>query len=691
MSPLELLQLIGYAMGAVVTLWMGVLLRRWRRGLGNLEKVLFALAIAIGLWHSSNFIITVHKLLGFELNELTFVRRFADSVAVISIVFSYSLLLHAHLHLWALARERTLSKIESIRVYLSYIPPLFLFIAIPQIWSGQYKPMFVKLAEIQLLTTPSINHVQAFLAWTVYVLVLIAATDLGISFLTKSKQDRRFMQLLAGSFLVIAFVLLTMLLTGADGETKLGIYLQTFANLGSLLPTSLLAYSIYRHRYLELVIKESLVVATFAALILILYLYGIRTIGEWLTARVGLREGVIESFLILGLVLFAAPLRRWIEKRFYKLFEREATLYREVVARIGSDSVKHKRLPDLLHFIEEKTTHNLGLRRVQLLLKDDAKANGFDEKFMYDVLKLSSERDWTAIEDELLLKEHKFELAFPLRRENRSIGLMLVDAPHEALTNDVRAVLEVLSGQVAIAIDECRLVEENVQLERKLAQGERLAALGQMAATVAHEIKNPLSAIKSIAQVMREDESVRKEYERDLKLIVGETDRLSRTVTQLLSFARRSPETISSVSVGELITNVLELYSAEAASKKVVIENRIEVKDTQLSGHQSAALRDALSNLISNALHASRSKVIVEVNKKDSVLILSVEDDGEGIPQELQEKIWEPFFTTKQRGTGLGLAIVRKRVEEIGGTTKLKKKDEKSGACFEIMLVIESV
>src|SRR5215210_7025525 len=117
-----------------------------------------------------------------------------------------------------------------------------------------------------------------------------------------------------------------------------------------------------------------------------------------------------------------------------------------------------------------------------------------------------------------------FELAYALTREGQAVGLMLVDAARAALTIEVRAVLAVLAGQVAIAVEDARLVEENVLLERKLAQGERLAALGQMAAAVAHEVKNPLSAIKSIAQVMREDEQVMGEYGRDLELIVGETD-----------------------------------------------------------------------------------------------------------------------------------------------------------------------
>src|SRR5213075_516307 len=144
-----------------------------------------------------------------------------------------------------------------------------------------------------------------------------------------------------------------------------------------------------------------------------------------------------------------------------------------------------------------------------------------------------------------------YSLAYPLTREHQNLGRLLVDASPNALTPDVRAVLEVLAGQVAVAIEDYRLMGENVQLERKLAEGERLAARGQMAATVAHEVKNPLSAIKSIAQVMKEDETLNEQHPRDLTLIVGEADRLSKSVTQLLSFARTQPPAALPTDAGE--------------------------------------------------------------------------------------------------------------------------------------------
>ena len=268
---------------------------------------------------------------------------------------------------------------------------------------------------------------------------------------------------------------------------------------------------------------------------------------------------------------------------------------------------------------------------------------------------------------------------------------MMIDAAADALTPDARTVLEVLAGQVAIAIEDTRLVEENVRLERQLAQGERLAALGQMAATVAHEVKNPLSAIKSIAEVMREDEGLSADYARDLKLIVGETDRLSRSVTQLLSFARITPSSISPSRADELVGTVVELFKAEAAERGIETVCRTHTQAV-MDGSASAAIRDALSNLLINAMQATPAggNITVEAGTERKTLVVSVTDSGPGISQELRERIWEPFFTTRQRGTGLGLAIVRKRTEEAGGTAMLAPPQNGEGARFELRVPLDS-
>lgn len=700
MSPLEVLKLVGYSTGAALHLWVVALLWRRRRNLGNIERVLLALAVAIGAWHASNFALALHDLLGLQTERWSTQLRICDTIACISITLAYSLLLHVHLHLWADAQARKLTTIERARVFLSYTPALFLFISVPQIWRGAYQPMLDKLAGLPFLL--GLNFVQAFMLWAIYALVVVAVSDLILARRAKADNERRLMQTLAASFAVIAVLIVAVFLFGRSQRT--GLYLQTFANLGSLLPTALLAYHIYRYRYLELIIKESLVIASFAAVVLVIYLYGIRTLGEYTTTHYGLRAGALETLLILALALVAAPLRNRLDHYFHKLVAREATLYRDVVASIGAHAGQYERLPELLAFIEARTAESLNLRRIRVTANetnnnarasDNAEVDLFlskDKNFAHEMKRIFAEAQThhaALMNDAHLAQEYGFNRIYVLRREARVMGAMLIDAPDEFLTADVHAVLEVLAGQVAIAIEDCWLLEENSRLEERLAQEERLSSLGRMAATIAHEVKNPLSAIKSIAQVMREDENLSGDYARDLDLIVGETNRLNRSVTQLLSFARNAPPADPPCSVDELMQKIITLFRVEASKRNVKIELDNHCAGLQLDGARASALRDAFSNLLLNALHATAANksIFVEARTIEDALNIAVTDGGAGVSEELSERIWEPFFTTKQRGTGLGLAIVRKRIEEVGGTARLAVAHvEESGARFELRL-----
>lgn len=692
MAFIEILQLIGYSTAAALHAWIAASLLKRRRVLTSLERVLLVLAVSLGVWHASNLLVALHAMLGLSEERWTVALRLTDTLAVASVTLTYSLLLHVHLHLWADARRRPLSWSERARVYLSYVPALFLAYAVPKLWAGAYAPMFEKLSQLLL----------PFALWASYVLCLVAGTDFLIARMSKSQTELRLMRTLAASFVAIAVLILAVYALGVGEGTTTGQYLKTLANLGSLLPTALLAYYIYRYRYLELILKESLILASFASVILVVYLYGIRNIALWLTARYGLRDGAVESLLILLLALVAAPLRRWLDRRFRKLFEEEAGLFRDVVARIGKSAGRYGQLPEFLRFVEERAAESLGLRRVRLLAAASDNEGEAGVSFSLNgskgiedaqsVLELARESEWEPVEGAPLLREHGWELAYPLRREERVVGLMLIDADSDALTFETRASLELLAGQVAIAIEDSRLVEENVRLERRISQSERLAALGRMAATVAHEVKNPLSAIKSIAQVMREDEYLRREYARDLELIVGETDRLSQSVTQMLSFARTPPPAGSPLPADDLLQTVAQLSQRDAAARGISIKLDVDSATVELDGARAAALRDAVSNLLLNALQASRAggRVCLSARAENERLSVAVADEGPGIPAEQRERVWEPFFTTKQRGTGLGLAIVRKRIEEVGGDAQLAPQRPGEGARFELTLPLKS-
>jgi hypothetical protein len=167
LDPLEILQVIGYSIGALLPLWMLFQLVTHRSKLSSIERILALLALTMGGWHTSNLVVTLHGLFDLGFDTWTTLLRVADTVAVVSITFAYSFLLHVHLHLWANAQGRSsLTKSEHLRVYLSYVPTIFLLLAVPQLWTGDYAPMFTKLSFF----------VIPFAFWIAYVLGLIALT-----------------------------------------------------------------------------------------------------------------------------------------------------------------------------------------------------------------------------------------------------------------------------------------------------------------------------------------------------------------------------------------------------------------------------------------------------------------------------------------------------------------------------------
>ncbi|MFN2577268.1 MAG: PAS domain-containing sensor histidine kinase [Pyrinomonadaceae bacterium] len=681
MTLLEALQLIGYSLGAMLPLWMGYLLFKQRLGVVAIQRLLLGLGLCMIGWHAGNLVVTLRSLFALDAANWSTVLRVANTVAVISITVCYSLLLHVHIHLWASSQSRELNRTERLRIYLSYIPCVFLFLVVPRLWSGAYQPMIAKLS---LFVLP-------FAVWVVYALAVVAVTELLVAQRATSQSERRILRTLAASFIVIASLILASLGLGLGKGTIAGQYLQTIANLGSLLPSALLAYYIYRYRYLELIIKESLIVASFAAVVLAVYLYGIRRAADWTSARYGLRAGVVEAILILALTLLAAPLRGWLERSFRSLFERETALYRDVVSRISASAGQYRSLDELLGAIESQTANALSLRRVNIALLPETESNhGKEPSAVEKCLRSLMRGGAKTFERDERLNELGYNIAYALSREDHNLGFLLVEASPSALTPDVRAVLNVLAGQIAVAIEDYRLMQENVRLERKLAEGERLAALGQMAATVAHEVKNPLSAIKSIAQVMSEDEDIKRQHARDLSLIVGETDRLSKSVTQLLSFASKQPPAAAPCEAAELVRSVAALFRADAEERQIILQHRIH-GNAALNGVQTAAIRDSLSNLVLNALQSTPSGggIVIESSVADQVITFSVSDTGAGVSPEVRAKIWEPFFTTRQRGTGLGLAIVRKRMEEGGGSARLAPATNGGGARFELKIPVQ--
>jgi len=232
------------------------------------------------------------------------------------------------------------------------------------------------------------------------------------------------------------------------------------------------------------------------------------------------------------------------------------------------------------------------------------------------------------------------------------------------------------------------------QLEAKVRRSEKLAAIGQLATAVAHEVRNPLGSIKGFAQYLRHALQKQPKEREYAQIMVNEIDRINRVVGDLLSFANPKDAQLRPTNVGQLIQHTLKLVEMDAKAKAIdlQLDSASNMGTVNLDPEQ---ITQAFLNLLINALkfvpHGGHILVKTERKESDNSFIFQVQDDGPGIPAEQMSKIFEPFFTTSETGTGLGLSIVHKIMDnhqgEIDVVSPLPGKDH--GTCFTIRLPLK--
>ncbi len=231
-------------------------------------------------------------------------------------------------------------------------------------------------------------------------------------------------------------------------------------------------------------------------------------------------------------------------------------------------------------------------------------------------------------------------------------------------------------------------------LEEKVRRTEKLAALGKLSAAVAHEIRNPLSSIRGFAKFLSHALKDRPKDQEYADVMVKEVDRINRVVTDLLNFASPLELVMEYVNPAELIEHTIRLVEGDAQSRNITIEVNTEnsPESVFLDSYQ---ITQVLLNLMLNALQAigvgqSLSAGVARTADSSGILFW-VEDDGAGIAKEHLERIFDPFFTKREKGTGLGLAIVQKIVENHHGTVQVISPlpGKIYGCRFEILIPMD--
>jgi len=247
----------------------------------------------------------------------------------------------------------------------------------------------------------------------------------------------------------------------------------------------------------------------------------------------------------------------------------------------------------------------------------------------------------------------------------------------------------VFMGRVLLMYD----LSELKRLEKEVQRHDRLVALGKMAAGVAHEVRNPLSSIKGFATLLGSKFKDGSQEHKAADLLVEEAERLNRSITELLNYARPTALRKEPVNLGDIVDSSLKLISSDAQALEVKTLLDIE-PDLPLISADKDKINQVLLNLYLNGLQAMEHstfkkelKVSVHRDANTGMLVIEVQDTGNGIPQENLDKVLDPYYTTKPEGTGLGLALVYKIIDEHKGTIQFSS-EEGDGTTVSVSLPI---
>jgi two-component system sensor histidine kinase HydH len=245
-----------------------------------------------------------------------------------------------------------------------------------------------------------------------------------------------------------------------------------------------------------------------------------------------------------------------------------------------------------------------------------------------------------------------------------------------------------IQGAVTVMHD----ITDLKRYEEEAKRAERLSILGNLAAGVAHEIRNPLNAISIAAQRLKNEfvpQKDEEEYQNFTRTILKEIKRLDQTINQFLSLAKAQKLNLVSTDMGLFLSEILSLMEIEAKEKKVIVEKNIEsMAEVKIDREE---MKKALVNIILNGIQATPTGGSINIlGRQDATtkeIIIKVKDSGPGIPEENLTKIFQPYFTTKDKGTGLGLAIAYRIISDHKGKIEVESKTGE-GTIFTIKLPI---
>jgi signal transduction histidine kinase len=462
----------------------------------------------------------------------------------------------------------------------------------------------------------------------------------------------------------------------------------------------IVAYAIVKYQFMdiEVLIRKSIVYGSLTLSLMSIYvaivgfLIGVLHINYYSEISNVIANGSV------GVIIAAVflPLKNKIQLIVDKSFFKDKYNYQTVLKNLSSQLTSILETDMLLEQLLAKVTDAMHISRGCILLLDkensvfEIKASkhiaersggmypdqlhGLSQRLQQGIINFNDHiteknNNW-AVPDETCL-------AIPLMTNNKIIGMFCLGdkLSEDMYTHEDIELLMTISSQASIAIENAQLSAGIRSLEKGLLQSDKLAALGTFASSMAHEIKNPLAAIKTFCQLVSRKFGDPGFVDKFNAVVPGEIERLESVLSQLLDFSKISEEEYSSVKVEEILDGLLILLQYETFKHNVKVVRQYGATPQIMASEKH--LKQIFMNLILNAIQAMShggslhitTGVIHEAAGQN--VVIAVKDTGCGIAKEHLDKIFKPFFTTKANGTGLGLSIISKLIREHHGTMKI--------------------
>jgi signal transduction histidine kinase len=633
MGALVYIRLIGYTAGTLLQLfWMVVILgyRRQR----NFERVFFFLCLALFFFYAGSLLALNAQI--YYLAPPALLQSFAVTLLFAGLCLLPPSLIHLHLE-FADTRGMLPSRpLKRIVLFAAYAPALYFGLRVyPHLAAGAG-------FDFQ---NPGNALGRWYGIWLGLAMLFSAWWEMRYAVRAPDQPQRMFHSCLAAIFVAGGAMILYLHDFGGPLLPSLAAGISITLALAAIVPSALLIYLVLRYNFLQIGRQTNLVYAVSATFLALLYLSLVRRVSVWLEPV--LPPEASASILLFLLVIFIEPLQRFLGRSLRETAHREMDRVQRVTAEVQQEA-RQGSLAGLAQFIGKRIREEFELSDARLLLANRAGDAGWQ-----------------------FYSDFSGKISFPIGQADRALGVLEVKPHGAGLSGETRAALEFLCEQLPGALDLCRLIEEKLQLERELAERERLALVGQMAASISHNLKNPLGSIKTILLVQLESPELPESMRRETQMVLEEIGRLSAKLNQLLQFSRpavRAGSAAANCDAKAVVEEVAAVLRHEAERRGIAFGTELPAGVVEVAA-SAEAVSDIVSNLLVNALEAAPrgGHVSIHMRKDGTRCVLVVEDDGPGIPAAAQEKILQPFFTTKSQGTGLGLAIVARRVAEAEG------------------------